>query len=300
DGVAYRQYKNVNGNFTDGSLPVGSYVAVATNPALSCNATVTDTLQIADSGTYPYPPTTATIVNYCINQTPVQLSATTMPGAILQWYNDDSKLSAAPTPPTTVIDTATWFVDALYKTCQSAKDTITVYVHNNPVASILNKKESVCLGDKIYLEATGGELYNWAPRQDVSTDEQGRPYTQIMEPTTYIVTATNQFGCTDTASISYTDIMQCCQFSYPTVFSPNNDGRNDHFNVITYGNMVKYDLKIFNRWGQLVFYSDNPTIEWDGTFQEKPCELGTYFYLFNGQCITGRTESRKGEITLIR
>jgi gliding motility-associated-like protein len=90
----------------------------------------------------------------------------------------------------------------------------------------------------------------------------------------------------------------------PTAFSPNGDGNNDRF-YVRGGGIEKSDLKIFNRWGQLVFESvDAPANEeaygWDGTYKGKDQEMEVYAYVLNVTYIDGTTAQRKGNVTLLR
>ncbi len=77
----------------------------------------------------------------------------------------------------------------------------------------------------------------------------------------------------------------CPYFELPNVFSPNNDDINDKFVAKIpegIGDNLKVEIKIFNRWGQLVFESDdNPLIEWDGTHMQskKIVASGVYYYI---------------------
>jgi gliding motility-associated-like protein len=77
----------------------------------------------------------------------------------------------------------------------------------------------------------------------------------------------------------------CPYFELPNVFSPNNDGINDKFVAKIpegIGDNLKVEIKIFNRWGQLVFQSDdNPLIEWNGTYMKskKIVAPGVYYYI---------------------
>ncbi|HRE98396.1 MAG TPA: gliding motility-associated C-terminal domain-containing protein [Flavobacteriales bacterium] len=64
------------------------------------------------------------------------------------------------------------------------------------------------------------------------------------------------------------------------MFSPNGDGDNDFFKAFPYRFIEKIDLKIFNRWGQLLFLSEDPGFRWDGKSMEngKDVPEGVYFY----------------------
>jgi gliding motility-associated-like protein len=63
----------------------------------------------------------------------------------------------------------------------------------------------------------------------------------------------------------------------PNAFSPNGDGLNDTFGATGEG-MVAYNLQIFNRWGNLIFESNDPKVQWDGKYNNSLSEAGIYVY----------------------
>lgn len=66
----------------------------------------------------------------------------------------------------------------------------------------------------------------------------------------------------------------------PTAFTPNGDGKNDFFVIPCLDNTTeKAALYVFNRWGNLVFETDNYVSDWDGTHNNQPLSNGTYFYI---------------------
>lgn len=80
----------------------------------------------------------------------------------------------------------------------------------------------------------------------------------------------------------------------PNVFSPNGDGLNDLFKAI--GNFTKLDVKIYNRYGELIYNSVQLNEGWNGrTTAGKQCKEGTYFYIIDTD-----TETFKGSLTLLR
>jgi gliding motility-associated-like protein len=85
----------------------------------------------------------------------------------------------------------------------------------------------------------------------------------------------------------------------PNAFSPNSDNSNDELFVIGAG-ITEMNLKIFNRWGELVFETEDQTIGWDGTYKGEPQELDVYVYTLNAVLDTGDKVSKKGNITLLR
>ena len=101
------------------------------------------------------------------------------------------------------------------------------------------------------------------------------------------------------------DVTDCYVYRLPNVFTPGDDGLNDVFKPFPYRFVESVDMKIFNRWGNLVYWTSDPDILWDGTEQEseKPCSDGTYFYTctVNEQCLEGTNPRKiKGFITLLK
>lgn len=84
----------------------------------------------------------------------------------------------------------------------------------------------------------------------------------------------------------------------PNLFTPNNDGNNDVFKV--YGsNIVSLDLRIYNRWGEIVYQSNDTQeileIGWDGKFNNKEQPAGTYLWKVNGKFDNGDDVTANGQ-----
>lgn len=97
----------------------------------------------------------------------------------------------------------------------------------------------------------------------------------------YAVTAVDSFQNESEYSLIQC-VDNCSYYQLPNVFTPNGDGNNDVYvatNPMSY--VKKVDMKIFNRWGELLFETDNPLIEWDGRIQSnnKLVSPGVYYYI---------------------
>ncbi|MEM7659975.1 MAG: gliding motility-associated C-terminal domain-containing protein, partial [Bacteroidota bacterium] len=85
----------------------------------------------------------------------------------------------------------------------------------------------------------------------------------------------------------------------PNAFTPNGDNINDFFRLD--GLYIRdFDMKIFNRWGQLIFESDHLDKGWDGTYQGKAVPEGAYVVIVEATANNGQRFYEKGSITLIR
>lgn len=153
-----------------------------------------------------------------------------------------------------------------------------------------------CKGTELVLDPrlTGSDIsYTW---QDNSHDARfsvtgpGRYWLQVTEG-----------ACTysDTVNIAYENCD--CPVQIPNAFSPNNDGLNDVFRPgFACGDLTGYALDIFNRWGARVFQSLQYAKGWDGTYQDKPADSGTYFFQLRYTNKKGKQEYHKGTCLLMR
>ncbi len=90
-----------------------------------------------------------------------------------------------------------------------------------------------------------------------------------------------------------------CDIFIPSAFSPNNDGINDNLNMIN-KSIKTYNLKIFDRWGALVFETDNLANGWDGTYKGAECQIDSYIYVVSGVKYNNEPFYLKGVVTLLR
>lgn len=116
----------------------------------------------------------------------------------------------------------------------------------------------------------------------------------------YTLIAFNTLGCSNTVTkcVKIKDSI-ASTFFVPNSFTPNGDGLNDVFKVR--GKNINMNLfSIYDRFGQLLFMTDDVTTGWDGSYKGTPCDLGIYFYLIHYSDAEGNGKIEKGDITLIR
>jgi gliding motility-associated-like protein len=167
----------------------------------------------------------------------------------------------------------------------SVKVTVTVI---NVVAS---NDTSICLGTNATISAVGASSFSWDNGLGFGSSQEVSPEIQ----TTYIVTG-DENGClaSDTVILS---IDNMC-FEIPNVFTPNGDGKNDVWNISGLELYPEIIVKIFNRWGDLVFASDAGYTEpWDGTYNGTVSPSATYYYLID---LGDGEEGSMGTINIVR
>ena len=95
------------------------------------------------------------------------------------------------------------------------------------------------------------------------------------------------------------DTKAVCDVMVPTAFTPNGDGQND----ILYVRGTKVTdgvIEIYNRWGELVYTSKDPTTGWDGTYKGAQLNSDVFVYYIRATCPDKTKIERKGTVTLIR
>jgi len=92
-----------------------------------------------------------------------------------------------------------------------------------------------------------------------------------------------------------------CKIVAPNAFTPNDDGINDHFKLMLAGGceVFKFDFKIYDRWGRMVFETADHQTEWDGNYDGQQMKEGVYFWYCNAQ-LGDKSESKKGSLVLVR
>jgi gliding motility-associated-like protein len=116
---------------------------------------------------------------------------------------------------------------------------------------------------------------------------------------TVSVTVTDEYGCIDTAALAF-EVLPTV-YGIPNVFTPNNDGLNDVFQVIINGeNLEVLSIEVWSRWGQLVHRELNGNDGWDGSQNGKPAPSDVYIYKISVRQPDGKQVTISGDVTLLR
>jgi gliding motility-associated-like protein len=155
---------------------------------------------------------------------------------------------------------------------------------------------SISAGESVTLTASGNGTMVWNNGDVTSTTVS--PTAQ----TTYTVTLTDANGCTSTDEATVFMAVDCGDLFIPTAFSPNTDALNSSFRIKINPACVKeMDLKVFDRWGELVFETTDPSGSWDGKFKGKDLDPAVYVYVLDIMLISDTVEQHfKGNLTLIK
>jgi gliding motility-associated-like protein len=146
--------------------------------------------------------------------------------------------------------------------------------------------------------------YAWEPSLGLSCSNCAEPVVTAASSTKYLVTATNNYYCKDTAAVQIQTFVKT-GVALPNAFTPNGDGRNDYFYVMGGLDIRKVkNLSVFNRYGQKVFESLNSPANdrqygWDGRMNGKRVDFGTYVYFASVEYMDGSVQVFKGTVIVM-
>ena len=96
----------------------------------------------------------------------------------------------------------------------------------------------------------------------------------------YYVYVVDENGCSDQSDLSIINVVPRSELFVPNSFTPNSDRHNELF-IIHAKNIRSFNMKIFDRWGDVLFQSDNIEKHWDGTFNGSKVEQDKYLYVID-------------------
>jgi gliding motility-associated-like protein len=205
------------------------------------------------------------------------------PGANYVWNDGSSSASMQVKAP------GLYWVKVTANACSRA-DSIQVLYKYGPQFKF-GADTMLCNGQSFVLDpglSSGNFLW-----QDGSTDR----VFEVQQPGLYKLTVINECG-------SKSDEIQVtkgnCVLSMPDAFTPNNDGLNDIFRV-KYPQFIKtFRMRIFNRWGQIIYETTDPLRGWDGRFQGALLPTANFIWIINLTDLNGNTSVSHGNVILIR
>ena len=173
------------------------------------------------------------------------------------------------------------------------KDSLRV-TYNDSLKMSIGDDTSVCIGQDLllHLSITNTDTWAW---QDGSS---GLTFNAI-DSGFYRVTAENGCG-KDTVSIHVIRKACDCDLHMPNAFTPNFDGRNDMFKPVRPCKMTNFQMRIFDRFGKLVFQSEDFSKGWNGTYGGTPAQNGTFIWVATYvNTDTKTSEFRKGFVVVL-
>lgn len=301
-----------NWNFGDGQTstsqnpPTHTYATAGTYTvelSISDNLyNCTDVIQ-KEMTIYPLPTFTVSATNICLGDS-ADLYATVDSNYQYNWLPNlhlDNSTSASPKAGIDVATTFTLEVTDINNCKQT--DSVTVNIQEPPVS--IDWDTTVVVGQIIPIPGYAGNptifTNEWVPATDLSCTNCTSPISYTLVDIIYVDTVRDVAGCFEVANKFEIHIIPASTVDVPTAFTPNGDGENDVVYVKGWGIKKLNYFKIYNRWGQLVFESNDLSVGWDGIFQGVPQNMETYVYQVSAVTYTDAADViKKGTLKLIR
>ncbi|MBI3510273.1 MAG: gliding motility-associated C-terminal domain-containing protein [Bacteroidetes bacterium] len=154
-------------------------------------------------------------------------------------------------------------------------------------------------GQTIILNGSGGGTYSWSPSGSLDCSTCQNPTASPIVTTTYTLTVIDSHGCIAVDSVTIYVDANCGDVFIPNAFSPNHDNQNDVLYVR--GNCIRQmQFEIYNRWGEKVFETSDPSVGWDGMWRGEACETAVFTYLLRATLIDGKEIEKQGNISLVK
>jgi gliding motility-associated-like protein len=234
---------------------------------------------------------------------------TSLAGQNFFWdFGDGSPESTEINPSHLYADTGTYTISLLAldsNTCNK-RDSIrqTIRISPKPQAAFTHQPAVPVSNTPtvFYNSSTGASNFTWLFGDGDSTvktslDTVIHQYQQTFTYNACLI-AFNQYGCSDTVCQPVENLINSL-LDVPNAFTPGRFGVNGTIMVKGFGIMVM-NWKIYNRWGQVVFETNNPFGSWDGTFNGTPQPMDVYAYTLDVTFYDGSKMRKTGDITLIR
>jgi gliding motility-associated-like protein len=235
----------------------------------------------------------------------VTLSASNKVGYTYSWtpsanVNSPTSASTTANPSTTTL----YSVDVTNsKGCTDTKTTnVIVYT---PIPSIpFDTNKCIVAGQSINLGTNLGNnyTYDWTAgnTKNLSCTKCAITTVKVTANATYVFTVTDVLGCFSSTNPYQIEVCPDHTVDVPSAFTPNEDGVNDIIYVDGWGIEKLNSFRIYNRWGELVFESNDLKIGWNGVYKHSPQPSDTYVYQVEGEFYGGESFTKSGTITLIR
>lgn len=290
-----------NNQFVPSNLPAGVYPLTYTyTSAIGCKYLNVVTAQVVS----PFIPTLVKSGDICLNGTAsVSLTSTPTSPTTIQWFGKDGNevsYSLIQNDGNSINTDKNGSIKVITETTYCNPKEATIHINDSFSINMSPKEESikVCPTDESYLSITPinlGEMIEWSFYENNIDDAIIiTSSTQIKPKQTGYYFATVYLGnCQTASSTKYISIQPADTVFIPNVLTPNNDGKNDKFMVVSNDPSASYE--IFNRYGQRVFF-DGVNTGWDG----EDSSSGVYFWIASVTKCKGERIMYKGWVHLIR
>ncbi|WP_429047567.1 gliding motility-associated C-terminal domain-containing protein [Chitinophaga sp. W3I9] len=174
-----------------------------------------------------------------------------------------------------------------------------IIVRDLPSVSLINDT-TICRGSQLTLQpvySSNVVAFSWQHGPFVTESKYSAAKAGV-----YNVTVQDEWGCKNQDEVILQEKNCGCDIFIPTAFSPNGDGTNDIFRPVIHCVTASYQMRVYNRWGQLIFATQTPGVGWNGALPDgRKADIGTYTWLVEYKSSESSDQFRQtGAVTLVR
>jgi len=188
--------------------------------------------------------------------------------------------------------------------CTSLNTATVQIIVKSPEKLFVGNDTTIVVNQPLQLNAvdvnnTGFVDYTWLPNFGLDNNAIKTPIAILAKDISYMVTAHTAENCVGTATINI-KVVAGPQIYVPNAFTPNGDGKNDLLKAFPIGLKEFKYFAVFNRYGQRVFYTNDPAKGWDGTRSGKEINRSGFVWVAEGTDFRGNSIKKQGSVILIR
>lgn len=190
----------------------------------------------------------------------------------------------------------TLFILKVFNNLCTVSDSLSIVVYKNPKADA-GPDKIIIRGQTVVLNgnAMGSNItYNWTPTNYMNSPDTLTPLVNPPENTIYTLQVKSNVGCGTSSDDVLVKVFE--KLFVPNAFTPNNDGINDTWVIETLQAYPGAEVKVYNRYGQIVFDNHGSNISWDGRFKGLLVSPAAYVYIID---LKNKTQLIKGVVNVL-
>ncbi|MEO6166965.1 MAG: gliding motility-associated C-terminal domain-containing protein, partial [Chitinophagales bacterium] len=205
----------------------------------------------------------------------------------------------SPAPVATPIETTTYTVMISDGICYADTLQVTVFVSIPFIDA--GSDATITSGASFQFIVTASQgTYAWTPSENLTCPDCLNPAAAPVVTTTYTVSVTDSLGCMATDEVTLGVGCDLESVFIPNAFTPDKNGHNDVLFVRSTGLIDVTYFRIFDRWGKMIFESNDIGQGWDGTYKDQLMPPGVYLYTMQAKCGNEELIEKQGNVTLLK
>jgi gliding motility-associated-like protein len=223
-----------------------------------------------------------------------------MPLIAYQWSSEESSESFVEVSPLT---DQVFRVEGINEYDCSGVDSVLITVIQEPEITVSSTQETIIIGESVILSASSDDpeaSYHWHPYTGLDFKGADSSFAEAspLESTLYTLTVADPCFVNDYNFM--VEVEKKYSVSLPQAFTPNGDGINDVVYVRGWGIKELIEFSVYNRFGNRIFFTDDLTTGWDGTFNGRKQPIDSYTYYVRAVTYEDKGLETRGVVNLMR